>query len=73
MATVLNPLNQLLEQGRKREWTKECNNAFSKVKELITSKMALTQYDPNLPLKLACGASPFGIGAVLSHLLLDQF
>lgn len=73
LATVLNPLNQLLEQGRKWEWTKECNNAFSKVKELITSKMVLTHYDPNLSseITVACDASPFGIGAVLSHVMED--
>ena len=31
----------------------------------------LTRYDPVLPVKLACDASPTGIGAVLSHVMPD--
>ena len=33
--------------------------------------MVLTLYDPALPVKLACDASPTGIGAVLSHVMPD--
>ena len=33
--------------------------------------MVLTHYDPERPLKLACDASPVGIGAVLSHIMED--
>ena len=71
LATILHPLNRLLEQGRKCEWTEECSSAFSKVKELITSDMVLIHYDPKFPLKLACDDSPVGIGAVLSHVMQD--
>ena len=38
---------------------------------MITSEQVLTHYDPNLPLRLACDASPVGIGAVLSHVMSD--
>ena len=31
----------------------------------------LCHYDPNIPIRLACDASPFGLGAVLSHELMD--
>ena len=31
----------------------------------------LCHYDPNLPIRLACDPSPFGLGAVLSHELKD--
>jgi len=31
----------------------------------------LAYYDPSLPLRLACDASPVGIGAVLSHVMHD--
>jgi len=71
LATTLHPLNQLLEQSKRWKWTTECEEAFIKVKKPITSDMVLTHYDPGRPLRLAYDASPFGIGAVLSHIMED--
>ena len=71
LATAVHLLNQLLEKNHKWQWTKQCDEAFLKVKEMITSEQVLTHYDPNLPLRLACDASPVGIGAVLSHVMSD--
>ncbi|XP_060581109.1 uncharacterized protein K02A2.6-like [Ruditapes philippinarum] len=71
LATVIKPLNQLLEKGRKFVWTKECQNAFAKSKDLITSEPVLTHYDPKLPVRLATDASPVGISAILSHVMPD--
>ena len=71
LATTLNPLNGLLEQGKRWNWTTECEEAFHSVKKLIKSDMVLTHYDPGWPLRLACDASPVGIGAVLSHIMED--
>ena len=52
LATTLNPLNGLLEQGKRWKWTTECEEAFHSVKKLITSDMVLTHYDPGRPLRL---------------------
>lgn len=71
LATVIQPLNQLLGRESKWNWSKDCEKAFLKAKEMITSDQVLTHYDPNLPLRLACDASPVGIGAVLSHVFKD--
>ena len=38
---------------------------------MLTSEQVLTHYDPALPVKLACDASPTSIGAVLSHVMPD--
>ncbi|XP_053728751.1 uncharacterized protein K02A2.6-like [Synchiropus splendidus] len=71
LATTLHPLNVLLQVGTKWEWSEECNRAFKETKRLITSDELLTHYDPTRPIRLACDASPYGIGCVLSHLMKD--
>ena len=38
---------------------------------MLTSAKLLVHYDPEKPLILACDASPYGVGAVLSHIDLD--
>ena len=68
---MVHPLNQLLENNHQWKWTEQCETAFYNVKEMITSEQVLTHYDPSLPLRLACDASPVGIGAVLSHVMND--
>ena len=70
-STVLHPLYQLLEQNSVWQWTEQCKEAFTEAKHMITSEQVLTHYDPVLPVRLACDASPTGIVAVLSHVMLD--
>ena len=67
LSTLLHPLNGLLHKDIKWEWSKECDEAFRKAKEQLSSKSVLTHYDPQLPVILACDASPYGVGAVISH------
>ena len=69
LATEICPLNELLEKDRKWVWNERCNHAFMRVKDMITSDVVLTHYDPNLPVRLACDASPYGLGSVLSHVM----
>ena len=71
VATVLHPLNSLLQVKTSWKWTKDCELAFKNAKVLITSDKVLTHYNPDLPLRLASDASPYGIGAVLSHRMTD--
>ena len=70
-STVLHPLHQLLEQNSEWQWIEQCEQAFTEAKSLITSEQVLTHYDPALPVRLVCDASPTGIGAVLSHVMPD--
>ncbi|KAJ8366188.1 hypothetical protein SKAU_G00150190 [Synaphobranchus kaupii] len=71
LSTVLHPLHCLLEVGKKWKWSKDCERTFKTAKQLVTSEEVLTHFDPSLPLRLACDASPYGIGAVLSHRMPD--
>ena len=45
--------------------------SFKEVKSLLTSDSMLVHYDPAIELVLACDASPYGVGAVLSHRFSD--
>ena len=60
LATIIQPLNDLLEKDKKWVWTEECSQATSNL---------LTHCDPSLPLKLAADASQYSLGAVISHIL----
>ena len=67
LATTLSPLYDLLQKQKKWSWGPSEVEAFNKVKELLKSSRVLVHLDPQLPLILSCDASPYGLGAVLSH------
>lgn len=71
LATVLNPLHNLLKKETRWNWDKDCQQAFDKVKELVTSDLILTHYSTDKPITLAVDASPYGLGAVFSHRMSD--
>lgn len=72
LATLLRPLYDLLMSSRSWSWGEPQDQAFGKAKELLSSAPLLTHYDPSKPLLLSCDASPYGIGAVLSHRFDDN-
>ena len=71
LASLLHPLNQLLQVNKKWEWTDKCATAFKQAKQQLISAKVLTHYNPELPLRMASDASAYGIGAVISHVLPD--
>ena len=71
LATILHPLNQLLQTNRKWNWTQECLDAYQLAKDQIVSAQVLTHYNPALPICMAADASAYGIGSVISHRLPD--
>nr|XP_039253417.1 zinc finger BED domain-containing protein 5-like [Styela clava] len=71
LSSVLYPLNCLLRANCRWKWTKYCEKAFLEAKKLMTSSTVLIHYDPSLTLKLACDASQYGLGAVMSHVMKD--
>ena len=64
---MIHPLNALLGQGRKWNWTQECANVFRAAKQSLSSDSVLEHFNLQLPLRLAGDPSCYGIGAVLSH------
>ena len=72
LATTLAPLPKLLQKNVPWDWTKECQTAFEGCKESLTSDSLLVYYDLNRELRLACDASSYGLGAVLSHVMDDD-
>ena len=66
LSTVLYPLYELLEKNLQFVWSAICQKVLDEV-SLISSDLVLAHYNPNLPLKIKCDASPVGVGSVLSH------
>jgi len=48
-------------------WSKSCEAAFLWAKEALSSEQVLVHYDPKKTIVLGVDASPYGIGAILSH------
>ena len=71
LLTCLALLYALLQKKSPWSWGSQQQNAFNKAKSMLTSSCLLTHYDPTKPLILACDASPYGLGAVLSHQLIE--
>ena len=56
-STITHPLNELLHDGVKWQWTSAQQMAFSKLKEKLASAPVLMHYSEELPLKLDTDAS----------------
>jgi len=66
------PLTELTKNGIKWTWTPSCQDAFDKLKEMVTKDAILTHLDYTRPTKLETDASDFGLGAILSQLCEDE-
>ena len=71
LSSTLAALHRLLQKGIPWTWGSEQQRAFRKAKSQLTSPCLLVHFDPERELLLACDASPYGVGAVLSHRMND--
>ncbi|XP_030286082.1 uncharacterized protein K02A2.6-like [Sparus aurata] len=69
LSMQLRPLHELLKRECVWEWTSECEAAFKSAKQQLLQSTLVVHYDTRKPLKLACDASPYGVGAVISHVM----
>ena len=71
LSSALHPLHQLLRKDTPWVWGAAQSKAFTNSKKLLLSLNCLTHFDSSLDLTLACDASNYGLGAVLSHKTAD--
>lgn len=69
LTTIARPLHNLLRNNVEWCWTPECDEAVHRIKEEIISPRFLTNFQPDLPVKLTCDASSYGLGAVPAHVM----
>lgn len=65
------PINMLRRKNVTFKWESAQQQSFNDLKAHIVNATQLTHFQDELPLILATDASPFGIGAVISHLYTD--
>ena len=71
LATVSEPIHALLRKNASWNWSDSCQKAFEKLKRMIVSASVLTHFDPKKEIIVHADAIPYGVGAVLSHVMPD--
>ena len=69
LSTILAPLHELLAKDCKWTSGKRQVEAFNRAKDMFNSSDLLVHHDPIKELVLSCNASPYGLRAVLSHII----
>ena len=67
LSSILQPLNQLLQSNQEFKWSPQCEEAFKKAKDALSSSNILVHYDPSLPVILESDANLYGIGEFIFY------
>ena len=71
LATTIEPLTRLLRKNCVFSWGNSQQQAFNCAKKMLQSHSVLVHFDPSKEIVLSCDASPYGVGAVLAHVMSD--
>lgn len=69
LSSVLEPLYEVERNSAAFEWSRNCESAFCEGKQMLLKSGTLVHYDLSKPRIVSSDASPYGVGAVLSHLV----
>ena len=72
LSSLLSPFYALLKKGCTWKWSADCQASFEEVKRKLADSPVLMHFDPQLHVVVEADASPYGIGACLSHVLPDE-
>ena len=67
LSTISESLYHLTEKHTKWKWEEPQQEAFQKLKQMLTNNTVLAHLDPSCPVGISCDASESGVGAVLFH------
>jgi len=67
LTNIVKPLRDLTNQDAVFEWTSECEDAWSKLKEGLTNDTVMSYFDRELTTELVVDASPHGLGRILTQ------
>ena len=69
LSSVAEPMHRLLRKGVSWKWGQDQNDSFAATKDMLIKSPLLVHFDPSLPIVVHTDASPYGVGAVLSHVI----
>ena len=64
-------MTRLLRKHRVLSWGNSQQQAFNRAKKMLQIHSVLVHFDPSKEIVLSCDASPYGVGAVLAHVMSD--
>ncbi|XP_017475291.1 PREDICTED: uncharacterized protein K02A2.6-like, partial [Rhagoletis zephyria] len=67
MRQLRGPFDELLNANTKWQWTQTHRKCFNSLKEILSSNLLLTHYDPQKKIIVAADASNYGLGACIMH------
>ena len=65
--SICEPLRRLTKQDAEWNWTSEQEDAFERLKSIMSSDTVITYYNPTRQINILVDASPVGLGAIMSQ------